>query len=342
MRLSIAALFLILLMAACSGQIAILKRHRVYILAVGPDGVPKLGAHPKLTYTSDWIDGIDWTPSGKLRLNDGSGSDDILEVQATLRGGPIRLSRSRLHTRFGIPIPSPNGAATLVEKVVVAATDAKPPQVDLYAVPKGAGKATLLARNIVNLPLWSPNSDAIAVVYRTSQGDAVRAVFDYPGLKVRFSQPCSDVSWWGEFSPDGRWISTYDPPLETRVVQLMDVKSGDIFDRSTVPGFQTDYIESWSPDSRHFIESYHAQDKEEHWTLGTLAITDITNRKSTAIPNTALAGAASYAADGRHIFFIERRDRRLVVAEARHPVRRTVLATNVDAFAVRLGRARSR
>jgi hypothetical protein len=46
MRLRVAALFLVIVLAACNGQMAILKRHRVYLLKCEDDGIANMLNRP--------------------------------------------------------------------------------------------------------------------------------------------------------------------------------------------------------------------------------------------------------------------------------------------------------
>ena len=97
----------------------------------------------------------------------------------------------------------------------------------------------------------------------------------------------------------------------------------------------SDFPPVHSPDGRHYLEEFGAQDGSDHWTRHCVAIGDLTTGKTLVIPKTRDAKDPAYSKDGNHFFWIFGKSRRLERVDSGGSSKRKVIASGVTAFAVR-------
>ncbi len=312
-------------------QIAFIAHHRLYVLDCQSSGVPARGVKPYPVCNVGSESELAWTPRGEIMV--GNELNGYLLIRATKGKSSIRKIPPDHHESAHVEsrIPSPAGPAEIVLWTYPSGKSIW--KTDAYIVGGTRHKKRLLAAEIDGTPEWSPKGDLIALVRADDPGGNSAELIAYPSLKVRLKRDPVVNTWWNEFSPDGRWISESGGPLEYRGTSLLSVRTGQTVAIDIIPGYQTFYIDEWSPDGRHFIESYGAQDAEDRWTKSTSAIGDIVTHKSKRIPGSERAGHIDYAKDGRHFIWHSSTSDELLLVDVAHPSHRRIIAYDVASFA---------
>ncbi len=325
------------LTGSCLGQIAYVKKNCLYVLPCTASGAPTKSAKPfricKLNprYTGELA--LSWNAAGEIEL---FSSFKLFGVVRPVRGAKIRGSAD-VESDFP-PVHSPDGSVAVVF-TSYPETKEKPNGPwfeDAYLVRTRDHSQVLLQRKAQGNAVWSPNGKLLVLPFTSGEEDTLTKFIAYPSLKTRYvlqGFPGGENT----FSPDGRTIAlAASGALEYRPTELYDAETGKK-KPSAWPqgGWQTSDVTSWSPDGRHYLEEYAAQDDMDRWTRHSVAIGDLTTGKSSEIPGTTDAKNPTYSLDGSHFFWLFGKEGLLERLATADSSKREVIAKGVTAYAVR-------
>jgi hypothetical protein len=326
-----------MLAGSCWGQIAYVNNKHLYVLPWSAFGQLKKSVRPVLICSVDpRFAGeltLAWSAAGEIEL---LSSYKQFGVVKPVRGAQIRRAADVL-SDFP-PVHSPDGSVAVV---FVSYPEKKGEPTsrwfqDAYLVSKRDNKKLLLQRRAEGNAVWSPNGKLLVLPFTDDHDGTLTKVISYPSLKTRYEVrgfPGAENT----FSPDGRIIALAAAgPLEYRPTELYNAATGKKVPSAwPTGGWQTSDVTSWSPDGRHYLEEFGAQDGSDHWTRHCVAIGDLTTGKTRVIPKTRDAKDPAYSKDGNHFFWIFGKSRRLERVDSGGSSKRKVIARGVTAFAVR-------
>jgi len=327
----------LMLAGCCWAQIAYVKKNCLYVLSCTASGAPKKGARPLLVcilsrrYTGELA--LSWNAAGEVELFN---FVKLAGVVRPFKGAKIRRSLD-IDANFP-PVHSPDGS-TAVVFVSYPENKEKPTGPwfeDAYLVRTRDHFQVLLQRRADGNAVWSPNGKLLVLPYSGEHEDTLSKVIAYPSLKTRFVVH-GFPGGRNTFSPDGRTIALLaGGALEYRPTNLYDAETGNSVPSGWPPrNWQTSDVTSWSPDGRHYLEEFDAQDDSDRWTRHCIAIGDLTTGKVTVIPGTANAKNPTHSQDGSHYFRLFGNAGLLERLTPEMLSKRQVIARGVTAYAVR-------
>jgi len=326
----------LILASSCAAQIAYVKKGGLYVLPCTASGAPEKGARPllicKLNPRNPDDLALSWTSDGKIAI---SSFYKLFGVVKPVHGAKIQRSAD-VDANFP-PVHSPDGSAAVVF-VSYPENKQKPtgPWFEAaYLVRTKDHSQALLARKAAGSAVWSPNGKLLVLSFRGENEDTLSKVIAYPSLETRnvlHGFPGGDNT----FSPNGRTTALASGVVESRPTRLYDAETGkQVPSGWAAGGWQTSDLTSWSPDGRHYLEEYRAQDDGEHWTRHCVAIGDMVTGKTSELAGTTDTKTPAYSQDGSHFFWILGKVGLLERIAIGHSSKRTVIAKGVTAFAVR-------
>jgi hypothetical protein len=278
------------LAGSCCAQIAYVRKNCLYVLPCTASGAPAKRAKPiricKLNprYTGELA--LAWNSAGEIEL---FRSFKLFGAVTPVRGAKIRRSAD-VESEFP-PVHSPDGSVAVVF-TSYPENKQKPNGPwfeDAYLVRTRDHFQVLLQRKADGNAVWSPNGKSFVLPYTSEEDATLTKLIAYPSLKTQYvlrGFPGGDNT----FSPDGHTIAlAASGPLEYRPTELYDAETGKKRPSAWASsGWQTSDVTSWSPDGRHYLEEYGAQDDRDRWTRHCVAIGDLTTGKSSEIPGTTM------------------------------------------------------